>query len=109
MYWAKVFDIQNAAGERKYTLLSKVVKSCLSLQNSYVSVEESLSDNKNTFRPERNNFSDESLMGLRQMKEHARKCTRAEHVNTLDKGIIKEMQVAHPNYINRKKEEEEAE
>ena len=40
------------------------------------------------------------------MKEHACKFTRAEHVNTLDKGIIKEMQVAHSNYIYRKKEEE---
>ena len=26
IYWPKVFDIQNAAGERKYTLLSKVVR-----------------------------------------------------------------------------------
>ena len=106
MYWAKVFDIQNAAGEMKFTLLSKVVKSCLPLQNSNVSVERSLSDNENTLRPERNNFSDESLMVLRRMKEHACKCTGAEHVNTLDKGITKEMQVAHSNYINRKKEEE---
>ena len=65
MYWAKVFDIQNAAGERKYTLLWKVVKSCLSLQNSNASVDRSLSHNKNTLRPERNNLSDESLMGLR--------------------------------------------
>ena len=29
-------------------------------------------------------------MGLRRMKEHACKCTTAEHVNTLDKGIIRE-------------------
>ena len=72
----KVFDIQNAAGERKYTLLSKVVKSCLSLQNSNAIVE------------------------------HAHKCTGAEHVNTSDKEIIKEMQVAHSNYINREKKEE---
>ena len=106
MYWAKVFDIWNAAGERKCTLLSKVVKSCLSLQNWNASLERSPSDNKNTLRPESNNLSDESLIGLRRMKEHAHKCTGAEHVNTLDKGIIKEMQLAHSNYINRKKEEE---
>ena len=69
-------------------------------------MERSLSDNKNTLRPESNNLSDESLIGLRRMKEHAHKCTGAEHVNTLDKGIIKEMQLVHSNYINRKKEEE---
>ena len=106
MYWAKVFRIGNVAGEMKYTLLSKVVKSCLSLQNVNASVERSLSDNKNTLTPERNNFSDKSLMGLRRMKEHTRKWTGAEHNNTLDKGTIKEIQVAHSDYINMKKEEE---
>ena len=95
MYWAKVFDIGSAAGERKYIRLLKVVKSCLSLQKSNANMERSVSDNKNTLRLERNNLSDESLMGLRQMKEHACKCAGAEQVNTLDKGIIKEMQVAH--------------
>ena len=42
-------------------------------------------------------------MILGRMKEHARKCTGAENVNTLDKGIIKEMQVSHSNCINIKK------
>ena len=45
-------------------------------------------------------------MGLGLMKEHARKCTGAENVSTLDKGIIKEMQVAHSNCINIKKQED---
>ena len=69
------------------------------MQNSNASVERSFLDNKNTRRPERNNLSDESLIGIR----HARKCTGAEHVNTLDKGTIKEMQVAYSNYITGKK------
>ena len=76
------------------------------MQNSNASVERSLSDNNNTLRPEKINLSDESLMGLRQMKEHARKCSGAEHVNILDRGIVKEMQVAHSKCINMKKEEE---
>ena len=53
-------------------------------------MERSISEYKNTLRPERNNLSDESLMGLRRMKEHVCKCTTAEHVNTLDKGIIRD-------------------
>ena len=79
--------------------LHTFVESCkeLSFQNSYASKERSLSDNKSTPRPERNNLLDESLMGLRRMKEHARKCARAKHVNTW---------VAHSNYINTKKERE---
>ena len=106
MYWVKVFDIRNGGGERKYTLLSKVIKICHSLQNSSVSVERSIADNKNTLRPERNSLLDETLMGLSRIKEQAHKRTRAENVSTLIKGIIKEMKVVHSNYINRKKEEE---
>ena len=89
MFWAKVFDVRNAAGERKYTLLSKVVKSFLPLQNSNASVERSLSDNKNILRPERYNLSDECLMGLRKMKEHALKCTGAEHVKGAETTCLK--------------------
>ena len=66
-------------------------------------MERSHSENNNTLRLERSSLSNESLMGLRQIKEHARKWTGAEDVDTIDKGIIKEMLVAYSNYINRKK------
>ena len=106
MYWVKVFDVRNGGGERKYTLLSKVIKSCHSLQNSSVSVERSVSDNKNTLTPERSSLLDETLMGLSRIKEQSHKRTRAENASTLIKGIIKEKKVVHSNYINRKKKEE---
>ena len=73
MYWGKVFDIRNVGDERKYTLLSKVIKSCLSLQNSSESVEGSISGNKTILRPERSSLLDESFMGLKRIKEHVRK------------------------------------
>ena len=102
MYWAKVFDIQNLERERKYTLLSSYQK-LLVITKLQSNVERSHSENNNTLRLERSSLSNESLMGLRQRKEHARKWTGAEDVDTLDKGIIKEMLVAYSNYINRKK------
>ena len=89
--------------EKESTRYCQVIKSCWSLQNSNANVERSHSVNNNTFRLERSSLSNESLMGLRQRKEHARKWTGAEDVDTLDKGIIKEMLVAYSNYINRKK------
>ena len=106
MYWVQVFDIRNGGGERKYTLLSKVIKSCLSLQNSSASVERSISDNKNTLRPERISLLDESLMGLRQIKEQAHKRAGAKNGSNLNTEIMTEMKVVHSNYINLKKEEE---
>ena len=89
MHWAKVFAICNAEREREKLHLLKVIKSCLSLQNSNGSVERTPSDNKNTLRPKGSSLSDESLMSLRRMKEHTCKCTGAENVNNLDKGILK--------------------
>ena len=41
-------------------------------------------------------------MGLRQIKKYEH--TGAENVNTLDKGIMKEMQVAHSDLHQQKKE-----
>ena len=89
MYRAKVFDIRNAGGERKYKLLLKAIKNCISLKNSNTSVEKSISENKNIHRPERSSLSDKSLTGLRQIKAYARERTGAKNVNTLDRGIIK--------------------
>ena len=76
------------------------------MQNSSASVERSISDNKNTLRPERISLLDESLMGLRQIKEQAHKRAGAKNVSNLNTEIITEMKVAHSNYINLKKEEE---
>ena len=77
--------------EREKLHLLKVIKSCLSLQNPSGSVERTPSDNKNTLRPKGSSLSDESLMSLRRMKEHTCKCTGAENVNNLDKGILKKI------------------
>lgn len=60
------------------------MKGCLSLQNSNASVERSLSKNRNTLTPERNNLPDETVMELRLMKEHGRKCSGAENTNTIE-------------------------
>ena len=57
--------------EKKYDLLSKLIMSCLSIQNGNAGVECSLSDNKNTQTPERTKLGHDTLMGLRRMKEHS--------------------------------------
>ena len=93
--------------EKESTRYCQVIKSCWSLQNCNANVERSHSDNNNTLRLERSSFLNKILMGLRQIKEYARKRTRAEDVDTIDKGTIKEILVANSDYINRKKEEAE--
>ena len=46
LYYSKIFEIEFDSGEKKYDLLSKLIMSCLSIQNGNADVECSLSDNK---------------------------------------------------------------
>ena len=66
-----MFKIKTTSGETKYNQPQKVVKKVLSLQNVNAAVERSQSDNKNTLTKEPIGLP-EALIGLRQMKEHAR-------------------------------------
>ncbi|XP_047132571.1 uncharacterized protein LOC124811258 isoform X3 [Hydra vulgaris] len=106
-YWAKVFESNNEYGKTKYGYLSKVVKSCLTIQNGNASAERSLSDNKNTLTPERVNLNDETLMALRISKEYARSCRGAYNVDALSKDFVQAVQNAHKIYKKRKAEEDE--
>ena len=71
-YWRNVFKLKTLSGACKYPLLAKLVKSVLSLHHGNSAVERSLSDNKNTVTADRTELLDETIIGLRRMKEYAR-------------------------------------
>ena len=79
-YWRKIFEYKLPSGETKYPNLSILIKSVLSLHHGNSDVERSLSDNKNTCTKERTELNEETLVGLRRMKEHARNVGGAENV-----------------------------
>ena len=81
-YFIKVFELTHSNGFPLFTTLEKLIKSCLSIQNWNAAVERSLSDNKNCLTDTRTNLSEEALIGLRRMKDKARKAGGAEKVNT---------------------------
>lgn len=56
-----------------YTKLSTLIKVILAIQTGNASVERSLQDNKNSFTTERTLLMEETILGMRRMKEHARK------------------------------------
>ena len=85
-FWSKVFTFMSSNGETKYNLLSKVVKSFLSLPNGNASGERGLSDNKNTLTNERISLKEETLMALRRAKEYARDGGGAHKVDAYRKG-----------------------
>ena len=68
-------------------MLPVLEKSILCLQNGNAAVERSLSDNKNTLTSERFNLLPESLVGLRRLKDHARKAGGAHCVSINDKMV----------------------
>ena len=79
-YWRKIFKLTTSAGELKYPTLRKLVKSVLSLHHGNADVERSLSDNKNTCTKDRVGLHDDTLIGLRRMKEYARSAGGAHNV-----------------------------
>ena len=86
-------------------ILQQLVKSLLALQNGNSPVENSLSDNNNTLRPERNKLSELTLNGLRRMKEEARSQGGSHAIDTNDKRTVKAMSESHKEYRKRLEEE----
>ena len=106
-FWAKVCAMKTSHGDEKFGALKKVVKSILCIPNGNASVERSLSDNRNTLTPERTALTEESLIGLRRIKEYARSCGGADCVDTSTPEIVQSVQKAHSKYKERKRQEQE--
>ena len=87
-YWAQIFKIRDGSGNVKYKHLAKIVKSILSLPNGNVSVERSLSDNKNMLTSERTRLAKETMERLRRAKEFARGCGGSHNINALNRGVF---------------------
>ena len=68
-YWAKVFGIQTATGDKKFNLLARAVKSALCIHHGNADVERSLSDSKNTVTDEGTRLSESTFNSLRLAKD----------------------------------------
>ena len=103
-YRSAVFEIETASGGVKYTKPQPVVKAILSFSNGNAAVERSLFDNKNTVTCERSKLMEETIVGLRLMKEYARKHSGV-HDAPISKWIIDSMKkVEHLNDAPLKEE-----
>ena len=92
-YWGKVLKLKTLAGIYKYPTLRRLVKSVLTLHHGNADVERSLSDNKNTCTKDRIHLNDDTLIGLRRMKEYARSAGGA-HNAVVTPEMIAGMKVA---------------
>ena len=80
----------------------KVVKSCLTIQNGNANVERSLCGNKNMFTNGRANLIDETLMGLRRMKEYCWAFVQAQNINLRFNDIFQVTECPNQNTKNEK-------
>ena len=103
-YWRKVFKLKTLAGDFRYPTLWKLVKSILTLHHGNADVERSLSDNKNTCTKDRVLLKDETLIGLRRMKEYAR-CAGGAHNAVVTPEMLAGMKLAKKKNDERIQEE----
>ena len=69
-YWNEVFQIKTNSGTSKYTKLSTLIKVMLAFQNSNAPDEKSLSDSKNSVTAQSTLLMEETIIGMREMKEY---------------------------------------
>jgi hypothetical protein len=68
-YWKHIFAMKNSSGGTKYLILSKLVKSILSLSHGNADVERGFSENASLVTDDRSSLSNTSINGLRATKD----------------------------------------
>ena len=106
-YYMNVFNLKTPSGTPRYVQLPKVVKTSCSLQNGNAAVERSLSDNKNTVTKERTKLNDDTIKGLRIVKEFTRSAGGA-HIVKITSNMREAVRNAAAE-MKRKQEEERKE
>ena len=71
-YWARVLNVKNAAGHKKYCTLGKVVRASLSLSHGNADVERCFSINKKVVTPDRVSLGQDAVCAVRLVKEAIR-------------------------------------
>lgn len=99
-YWAGVLGKKNVNGEMKYKVLSKVVKSALTLAHGNADCERSLSANKRTLTHERSAMGEMTLLGIRAIKDAVRRAG-GPHKVMITSEMRKAAQSAHNAYKKR--------
>jgi hypothetical protein len=68
-YWKHIFAMKTSSGSTKFLILSKLVKSILSLSHGNADVERGFSENASLVTDDRSSLSSISINGLRTTKD----------------------------------------
>lgn len=97
-YWSKVLQLKAPNGELKYKNLAKVVQCCLSLAHSNADTERSLSVNKRMLTTERMSLSEETINGLRHVKDGVKACGGQPYCVPITRKLISACKNANARY-----------
>ena len=112
-YWNAVFQLQSSDGQLRYKLLPAVIKSALTLGQTNAESERSLSVNAAIVTQERTLLSENTIIGLRVVKEAVRffdpVSNQPEKITITDdlRRFVRNAHAAYKERLEREREDEE--
>ena len=112
-YWNAVFQLQSSDGQLRYKLLPAVIKSALTLGQTNAESEHSLSVNAAIVTRERTLLSENTIIGLRVVKEAVRffdpVSNQPEKIAITDdlRRFVRNAHAAYKERLEREREDEE--
>ncbi|CAF2442928.1 unnamed protein product [Rotaria sp. Silwood2] len=98
-YWKYIFAMKNSSGNTKFLILSKLVKSILSLSHGNADVERGFSENASLVTDDRSSLSNASINGLRATKDAVKFYgSGMVHEVPICKGLLDSVKDAHSRY-----------
>ena len=107
-YWREVFKLKNTMGEKKYTLLEKVVKATIVLSHRNSDVGRSFSESDHTVTSERNRLSETSINSIRATEDGMKLFDNKPYRVPITTDLKSEARSAHANYVLRLEAEKKA-
>ena len=97
-YWSKLFAIKLSTGDVKYKILPRVVKACMTLPHGNADLERGFSVNARALTKDKACMDNETLNGIRNIKDHFRTHDIAPHELTVTRRLLESAKSARRNY-----------
>ena len=108
-YWSKVLSMKTRSGEQMFPNLVKVVKGALCLSHGNADCERSLSINKRVLGTDRTLLSEESLNGIRLIKDAVSNAGGKVEEMPFKRQLLTSVRQAHDKYRSRLEEKKKQE
>ncbi|CAL4245848.1 unnamed protein product [Meganyctiphanes norvegica] len=102
-HWGKIFQMRDEVGDKKFPIISKVVKFCLSLSDSNASAERTFSQIAHIIRKDRNRILPDTVNAVMVTKSHIENTVPC-YKQVIQKDLLDNVKNAYQLYSNRNKD-----